>query len=346
MGRGERRAPCRCVCRRREKRPRVLGTRGTPSAQARRSFPRTFRRGTDRSPRGAVASHAASPQSSLSPSSRRGLMNSHRGSYVAEAARSTGHGDGGARREGARRRATRERTVADRNGRDFLRRGVDATSWGGGARGRTRHLEPEQVEESARGHLDDAPARGTGARRERARRDVRGDGEARGRVDRRHGARGLARGGPEREREREREPSGVVARGARAAPLDARARRGRHGRRGGSEGRREGGAEAPRSMTWRAGASSGIVGRRGRRRARVCSPRARARDERARRASLRARASAPERATGARTRRSRASRASGNRREDRHRARVDGALIVNPHFQTLALPTSSQTGNV
>ena len=138
MGRGERRAPCRCVCRRREKRPRVLGTRGTPSAQARRSFPRTFRRGTDRSPRGAVASHAASPQSSLSPSSRRGLMNSHRGSYVAEAARSTGHGDGGARgrvrREGARRRATRERTVADRNGRDFLRRGVDATSWGGGER--------------------------------------------------------------------------------------------------------------------------------------------------------------------------------------------------------------------
>ena len=46
-------------------------------------------------------------------------MNSHRGSYVAEAARSTGHGDRGARgrvrREGARRRATRERTVADRD---------------------------------------------------------------------------------------------------------------------------------------------------------------------------------------------------------------------------------------
>ena len=209
-------------------------------------------------------------------------MNSHRGSYVAEAARSTGHGDGGARgrvrREGARRRATRERTVADRNGRRLppARRRRDLLGWGG-ARGRTRHLEPEQVEESARGHLDDAPARGTGARRERARRDVRGDGEARGRVDRRHGARGLARGGPEREREREREPSGVVARGARAAPLDARARRGRHGRRGGAEGGRGGGAEAPRSITWRAGASSGIVGRRGRRRARVCSPRARAR---------------------------------------------------------------------
>jgi len=327
MGRGERRAPCRCVCRRREKRPRVLGTRGTPSAHARRSFPRTFRRGTDRSPRGAVASHAASPQSSLSPSSRRGLMNSHRGSYVAEAARSTGHGDGGARgrvrREGARRRATRERTVADRNGRRLppARRRRDLGGVGGGARGRTRHLEPEQVEESARGHLDDAPARGTGARRERARRDVRGDGEARGRVDRRHGARGLARGGPERERERE--PSGVVARGARAAPLDARARRGRHGRRGVSEGRRGGGRPRGQYLGARARRpGSSVVAAVG---ARECARRAREPDERARRASLRARASAPERATGARTRRSRASRASGNRREDRHRARVSTA---------------------
>ena len=230
-------------------------------------------------------------------------MNSHRGSYVAEAARSTGHGDGGARgrvrREGARRRATRERTVADRNGRDFLRRGVDATSWGGEERADAPDTSNPNRSKSPLAATSTTlrragPGRDASARcatsAETARRAVAStDGTARA-------ASPAAAPSASASASASRPVSWRAAR-ARRRSTAARARRGRPGRRGGRAGRREGGAEAPRSMTWRAGASSGIVGRRGRRRARVCSPRARARRTREARvpSSARVRARARDR---------------------------------------------------
>ena len=175
-------------------------------------------------------------------------MNSHRGSYVAEAARSTGHGDGGARgrvrREGPRRRATRERTVADRNGRRLppARRRRDLGGVGGSARthptprtrtGRRVRSRPPRRRSGAR---DRGATRARAARRPRRRRGAR---------SRRPTAR-RARPRPRRPRARARARARAVrcrgARRARGAARRARAARsawsarGERGETGGGSG--------------------------------------------------------------------------------------------------------------
>ena len=261
-------------------------------------------------------------------------MNSHRGSYVAEAARSTGHGDGGARgrvrREGARRRATRERTVADRNGRRLppARRRRDLGGVGGSARthptprtrtGRRVRSRPPRRRSGAR---DRGATRARAARRPRRRRGAR---------SRRPTAR-RARPRPRRPRARARARARAVrcrgARRARGAARRARAARSAWSARGerGETGR----GEAPRSITWRAGASSGIVGRRGRRRARVCSPRARARGTREARVPSSARVRVRARDRGSDETLARVASLGKPARRPPPR-RVDGAHFLNPH---------------
>ena len=230
-------------------------------------------------------------------------MNSHRGrtSRRLRGRRARRRG-----REGARRRATRERTVADRNGRDSPeRRRRDLL--GGGARGRTRHSNPNRSK-SPLAATSTTPARGTGRDAEAARRPE----TARRAVASTDGTARAASPAAAPSASASASASRPVSwRAARARRRSTRAR-GAVGMVGEGERGRRGGSGGPAVTTLRAGASSGssVVVAVG---ARVC-PRAREPDERARRASLRARASAPERATGAR-------RDARARREPREPAR-------------------------